>query len=745
MYLCINYKIMFEKIRKFTESTPFANANKVVIASVIPVLIFTYFGHFQIGFAFALGAFLTFPSDIPSNLKHKIAGMLVAGLIIAGCNLFVIILHPYPLILYPLLALLLFFISMLSVYGHRANMIAFSGLLSTALAFGHLETGWHAFTSTGLLFGGSLFYLVISVIFYLIRPHRYTELQIATALRLTSKYLKLRGDLWNIYSDRSKIIEKQLTLQVELNDIHDNLREVILRNQPDVGNSQQNRKFLLVFISSVEIMELAISNSFDHSKIQKKFSAHPNVLLTYQNLAYSLSDTLKQIAKSVENPKTFTPRRKMRKNLAKFENAIKEFETINVNSDENIWMLKNMLHYAEKQIEKIKVIERAFLQKTDFIELKNRDKDVDKFLAPMIYPLSTLLQNLSFSSSIFRHSLRLTFTILLSFVIAYYFPLQNLFWILLTLIVIMRPGFGLTKTRSYQRIIGTIIGAIIAFGILTVVQNSAILGTLTVISMVLGFAFTSINYRVGVTFVTIYVIILYGMLTPNIVDVIQYRVVDTLVAASLAFFANYFFWPSWEFKNSPGFLKKAIESNRDYLSEISHLYNTKGDALTSYKVARKNAFVGVGNLMASYQRMAQEPKSKQKQIDDIYQLAVLNHTLLSAGASLGTYIQSWKTTSASEAFNLVVKKIISNLSTAIQIIDLVEVDELEQTASIDELTHRFTELKNIRLKELEEDPAATSDYVSFMQEANLVIEQLIWLNGLSEQIVQTTQKLRSST
>lgn len=733
---------MIEKLRKFADSTPFANANKVMIASVIPVLIFSYFDMFQVGFAFAIGAFLTYPGDIPSNLRHKVIGVLVAAAIVAGCNLFVNILHPYPLFLYPLLAILLFFLSMLSVYGHRANMIAFSGLLSTSLAFGHLNSGWSIFTSAGLMFCGGVFYLIVSVIFHYIRPHRYTELQLASSLRQTSKYLKLRGDLWTIDADREKIVEKQLHLQVELNTIHDNIREIIMRNRPDVGNSEQNRKMLLVFISLVEIMELAISASFDHNKIQKRFSEYPNVLLSYQNLAYSLSATLKQIAKSLENSSHFVPRRKMRKHLAKFDEAIKEFDASDPASEESVWMLTNMLHYAEKQIEKIKVIERAFAEKPDLKALKGRDKDVGRFLTPIIYPIATLIENLSFSSSIFRHSLRLTFTILISFVIGYYFPLQNIYWILLTLIVIMRPGFGLTKSRSYQRIIGTVLGGAIAFGVLSLVQIPAVIGTLTVISMVLGFTFTSINYRIGVTFVTMYVVFLYGMLTPDIENVIQYRVVDTLVAAALAFFANYFFWPSWEFKSSPIFLKDAIQSNRDYLAEISLYYNTKGEATTSYKVARKNAFVGVGNLMASYQRMSQEPKSKQINISTIYKLAVLNHTLLSAAASLGTYIQSRNTTSASEAFNVIVNKIIDNLSKAVQILNLDKVEEIERTAEIDDLALRFTELKDIRFKELLADPSKREEYDDIMQEANLVIEQLIWLNGLSEQIVATTQKLK---
>lgn len=735
---------MFEKIRKFTDSTPFANANKIVLASLIPVLLFSYLDMFEVGFAIAMGAFLTFPSDIPSNLKHKISGMVVAAVVVAGCNLLVTILHPYPYILYPTIAIMLFFIAMLSVYGHRANMIAFSGLLSTSLAFGHISSGWNIFASAGLLFSGAMFYIFISVLFHWVRPHRYTELQIAEGLRLTSRYLKLRGDLWNIYADRSKIVEKQLNLQVDLNTIHDNLREIILRNRPDGGNSHRSRKLLLAFVSSVEIMELAVSNSFDHSKIQKRFSSHPRVLRTYQNLAYSLAGALKQIAKHLENPQTFIPRQKMSKSLLKFEQAIKEFDASDPHSQESIWMLTNMLHYAEKQIEKIKVIERSFSEKSDLKELNGRETDVEKFLTPIEYSFATLVENLGFSSSIFRHALRLTITILLSFVIAYYFPLQNVYWILITLIVIMRPGFGLTKSRSFQRIVGTVIGAAIAFGVLHFIQNPAVIGVFIVISMILGFAFTSINYRVGVTFVTIYVVFLYGLLTPNIADVIQYRVVDTLLAAALAFFANYFFWPSWEFKNAPNFIKDAIESNRNYLAEISKLYNVKGEASTAYKVARKHAFVGVGNLMASYQRMSQEPKSKQKNIGEIYQLAVLNHTLLSASASLGTYIQSRKTTSASKAFNIVVEKIIENLSSAIKILDLVHVEEIQQSAHIEELTHRFTALREIRESEID-SPSPTTDYNAIMQEANLVIEQLIWLNGLSEQIVQSAQKLKSES
>ena len=92
-----------------------------------------------------------------------------------------------------------------------------------------------------------------------------------------------------------------------------------------------------------------------------------------------------------------------------------------------------------------------------------------------------------------------------------------------------------------------------------------------------------------------------------------------------------------------------------------------------------------------------------------------------------------------------VDKIIENLSSAVRILNLVKVQEIEQTAAIEDLAMRFTELRNLRFSELDGDPASREKYDAIMQEANLVIEQLIWLNGLSEQIVATAQKLKKFT
>ncbi|RKS92431.1 putative membrane protein (TIGR01666 family) [Flavobacterium limicola] len=740
------YYDMIYKIRKFTDSTYFTNAIKVTIAAVIPVVIFSFLGKFEMGFAIALGAVFTYPSDIPSSLKHKINGVLVTAFLVAGINLLVNIVFPYSWIFYPFLAVLIFLISMLSVYGQRATMVSFSGLIAVSLAFASINTGWAMLLHAGLILAGGLFYLLISLIFHYIRPHRYVELQIAECIRLTAKYLKLRGDLWTLNADRKSIIEKQLHLQVELNTIHQNIREVLISSHTTSGSSNQNRKMLLVFISLVEILELALSTAFDHDKLHQKFDDYPKVLHTYQNLAYNLAASLKQLSKSVKKSTKYISKHTLLGDLNALQLAITDYENDlgKTTASEGVFMLTTMLQYAEKQVEKIKIVERAFTVTFNSHDFKGIDTDLEKFLTPQYYPLSTLTQNLSFSSTIFRHSLRLTITLMLGFIIGKFLPFHNVYWILLTIIVIMRPGYGLTKERSFHRIIGTVIGGLVAFGILFIVKDNIIISVLSIVCMLLGFSFTQINYKVSAIFVTMYVVFIYGIITPNIGDLVQYRILDTVVGATLAFLANHFLWPSWEFLNIPLYLEKAIKANQDYLKEISIFYNKKGNISTSYRLARKNAFIEIGNLMASFQRMVQEPKSKQKQMPQVYKLTVLNHSLLSSLASLGTYIQSHKTTTASEAFNVVVDTAIKNLDNTIAILKENNL-ALKENLPQEDLAMRFTELKNIREKELKEGIPIDEDAFQLkMQEAQLVIEQLIWLTNLSENILKTTKILKDS-
>ncbi len=738
---------MITKIKDFTLGNNLTNALKAALSAVIPVLLFSYLGDLQTGLIIALGALFTFPSDTPSNLKHKINGILVTVLILASCNLLINLTSPYPFIFYPVFTCLVFILSMLAVYGQRATMVAFSALMTISISFSHTHTGWEILYHAGLFLGGGLFYLLVSIIFHYINPHRYTELQIVECIKLTSKYLNLRGDLWELNSDRKEITRKQLHLQVELNDIQEKIREILVRNRTNYGSSHQNRKMLMSFMTLVEIMELAVSTSFDHNKLHQKFDEHPKVLMTYQNLAYNLAKNLKSLSKKIRKRKSYSPKNNLVENLYAFENAITEYEKTlgKTEASEGVLMLTNMLHYAEKQVEKIKTLERAYTSNVKLKDLKGRDKDLENLITPDYYPLNTLVENFSFSSMEFRHSLRITTTLLIGFIIGKILPFENVYWILLTIVVIMRPGYGLTKERTTHRFIGTVIGGVLGFAVLATGPSPAILGVLTILFLILGLTFNPSNYRIGTTFITLHVIFIFAILNPTDNNIVLYRILDTLVGATLAILANHFLWPFWEFLNTNENIKNSIEANRNYLKEISILYNNKEGINQKYRLARNQAFIEIGNLMASFQRMLQEPKSKQTNLQQVYKFTVVNNALLSAAASLGTYTQSHKTTEASASFNIIFDRIIKNLDYAISLLK-EENKPTETEAPIDDISNNsFIELKKIREKELSQaeniENIESKEFKIKMQEAQLVIEQLVWLTNLSENIVKTTKIL----
>lgn len=337
-------------------------------------------------------------------------------------------------------------------------------------------------------------------------------------------------------------------------------------------------------------------------------------------------------------------------------------------------------------------------------------------------------------SQVFRHSLRVTTVCIVAFLLGAFLPLQNVYWIILTLIVIMRPGYGLTKSRFYERIIGTVAGGIIAFGILMFLHDRAIITSLAIVAMILGFAFTASNYKVGATFITMYVVFLYSILQGDTQKVVEIRILDTIIGGLLAFFANHFLWPSWEFLNVREHIAKALDANKKYISEISTLYESKSDVTLDYRISRRNAFIETGNLMASYQRMVQEPKSKQLQLAALYKLAVLNHAILSSAASLGTFIQTHHTTPASERFRNTIAEIVSKF-------ELAKTHLIIPKRKVKGIDPDHIQNDYVGLKIPEKTSLATSEIVK-LQEVQLVRAQLELIKNLSTSVEKVCRSLK---
>src|SRR3546814_11325946 len=76
-------------------------------------------------------------------------------------------------------------------------------------------------------------------------------------------------------------------------------------------------------------------------------------------------------------------------------------------------------------------------------------------------------------TTLFR-SLRLTLAAVTGYLVSLIIAQDHSYWILMTVIIIMKPAFGSTKKRIYERLAGTVLGGLAGVGILLLVHNPAV-------------------------------------------------------------------------------------------------------------------------------------------------------------------------------------------------------------------------------------------------------------------------------
>ncbi|HUH25091.1 MAG TPA: FUSC family membrane protein [Flavobacterium sp.] len=731
---------MFEKLILKLGDNQFYNALKITFTAILSFFIFINFGDFSAAFTVTLGAMLCAPIDISSNFKHKVIGLLSVSFLIPIISYVLTVTYGHFLLFSVIFCAFVFISAFISLYGHRANLLSFTLLLTISLSFIHHDKPEILVSNCIYLLCGGLIYTFISVIFYLINPNRYINIEVAECIDSTSDYLKLRSKLWEKDADREKINHQLLEKQVRINELHELIREYLVYNKARTLNSNNNRKLLVALTSLVEILELAMTNAFDHQEFFEFFKDDESVLNDYGTLAKHFGETLESLTVHIKTNKKYHSPYSLTNELKQLKSRIDDYiQSKNISPfDEQVVHVNNLLFYANKQVEKIKGLERIYKERVNADELRGKYRDLEKFFTPEHYRFKTFVEHLNFKSVSFRYSLRITITMFLGFVIGTLLNFENAYWILLTIVVIMRPGYGLTKQRTKHRVIGTIIGGVLGVVTLMLIDNNIVLTILTIISMLLGYWLTNIDYKTGVTFVTFYVIMVYGILTGTAENQVIFRILDTGVGALLAFLATLFLLPTWELYALSNHLENSLKAIRNYIDQVKHYYIDKGEPTTSYKLARKNAFIEVGNLMASFQRMIQEPKRKQQNRAELYELAILSQTLVSAAASIGTYIQHHKTTEASNSFRLVMDYIKNNLSKSLNHLNFqTEVYDIEEDFKVS-----ITLLKTIRREEVDSMDIDEQQKIQKLEESQLIIDQLIWMSNLSEQIEKVTLKMR---
>jgi uncharacterized membrane protein YccC len=745
---------MLDGIRRFFISADFYKSLTFILAALVPILVSSYyFSQVEIGFAIALGVFYNSPTNSIGSVKHRTIGMVYSILLTTFATIVTGYAAFHIALLVPVLAILTFTISYISVFGFRASLVSLAGMLAVVISFANSYVDLSVFEYGIYVFIGGVWYLLVSSILNFLNPKMYIEELLSDTMRLTGSYLGIRAELLRGEIDSDSLQTKLFEYQSELSDKHEALREVILSQRQKSGFSNRIRRKFLLFIELVDMLELAIATPIDYDKVAMIFKDKPETLVPFVDLIEAMATHLNYISKVIIRDEKVQGSSDIRALLKKIRSTIDTFkqQDISAATSDGFYILVNLFEYQAAQAQKLNAMERVLNVFTKNNQLKNEAEGDLRFLTPQDYGFTKLRENFSMKSSIFRHSLRLSVVMVVGFVIGHLLSLQNPYWILITILVIMRPSYGLTKKRMQHRVFGTLIGAVIALVLVYLIQNTFVFGVLAAVSLVLALSLVQLNYRTFAIFLTLHIVFLHAVYHPDVLDAIQYRIADTLLGAGLAILSNLFLFPSWEFMTIEDSVSKTLQSNAGYLRQIAAIYTTKSNDFSDYKLSRKSAFLDIGDLNAAFQRMTQEPKSKQKYFSEIYDLVVLSNTFLSSLASLGTFIQTHETTAISSSVETFVVNILENIENAVLVVQGKHIQESNMTVHVDvaasELEKKYKSLSKNFDKILLENPSEEIAALSLeLQETKLVIEQMSYLLKLSHNLLQkvTTYKKTNS-
>jgi len=626
-------------IHDFLLSTYFADGLRITFGVLCPSLVMAQFGMLEYGMTLSLGALCVSVVDAPGPIVHRRNAMLVTTALITVISVLVGLTNKNPYFTGALVILCSFAFSMLIVYGARAGAIGTAVLLVMVLSIDDVrpwkEVLWYAV----LVFGGGIWYTLLSYSIYRLRPYRLVQQTLSDSIFELSAFLRAKARFYQSKMNYDENYKNLLQMQVVVHEKQEEVRELLFKTREIVRESTPEGRFLvLVFVDTVDLFEQIMSTYYDYKTLHEQFESQ-HVLHYFEQIIYKTADSIENIAfalKAGGRPQMVPG---IETNIARLKEKILDLENNKQQQPYNalgLLALRNIELNIENILARVKTITQYF-NKNEKSKLKKRDFEANRFVSRQDFGRKLFFENLTFSSAPFRHAVRVAIVMFIGFVVAKILDFAHSYWILLTILVISKPGFTLTKQRNYQRIIGTVIGAFIGMAVLVYIHDRNTLFVILLLCMIGSYSFQRKNYVVSVVFTTPYVLVLFDFLGMGNLSIARERIFDTLIGSGIATIASYALFPNWEHERLKQGMIDMIRANLNYFKQVTHLYLEGSDKLTEYKVARKELFVSTANLTSLFQRMFSEPKSKQWHIQEVHRFTVLHHSLSSYAATLSLF------------------------------------------------------------------------------------------------------------
>ena len=594
------------------------NGASVGLGVVAVALISSAIFGFAAGQPATLGAISASISDLPAPWREK-ARTLAFGFALAMLSTVAIqIALPWRASTLLMIGVISFVGGLVTGLGRWAVAVGMQAVIPMVfiLGFPH-ETYPAALRTEMLLLGGGVAYIAIALLATVFTDASARRMVASETIREFSIYLRAVAGIFDPDQDLAAAYGATIRQQSALSDQFQSARALLLERPGKMGERLRLAASIGILLDALDAL---VAAQCDVELIRKTPAAAPVLARIGDALRVGSLD-LRHLSLELltTGHPTLPPDHQLTIDALKREAARAEVEAIDPEShaalDATTWRLVLSLSHVRR-------LEQS-LSNDATARAAIGDVDLAAFIPKRSYAPSTLAAHFSPDSPVLRFAARLSLAMMAGALVA-----QSLGedrhgnWVLLTIAVVMRAGYGLTRQRRDDRVIGTLIGCVMAAGSVAYLPVGALVAVQG-LAVAVVHSFARLNYRIASTGASVMALVTLHLVQPWVSAPILVRLADTLVGAAIAHLFNYF-WPRWEFFEAPQLARRLQAQLAAFASAALRSDVSDHD----YRLTRKNVIEAMAALSDSAGRMAIEPTTARKGLDEMAELLIRAYSLV---------------------------------------------------------------------------------------------------------------------
>lgn len=508
-----------------------------------------------------------------------------------------------------------------TAYGRSALTIGIAGVLSLVLgmAIPVGNTAEVLFRAT-LFAGGAVGYAVLALVGAWLFDDRDRRLFLNEALRAFARYLSVRAGLYEAGTPMPSALRDVIEAHGALMERLQAARDAIFTGRP----TPKRRRWIAGMLALLDVYEAVLSSDADWETLRQ--TASPTALERFAALTRDMARDIEGLALALVVPTAAIPDRRHTAALKALDSELAAQATVDAASG------RSTRDAVVEALRHIRLLAGIVAGGEHVAPLPG--VDLTAFVQVQDTRLATLWTHLTPASPVMRYAIRLTLAMLAGYALTVAIPRYvHGGWILLTIALIMRASFAVTRQRRNDRIIGTLAGCAATALVVPILPPTGLL-VLIIVAAGIAHAYAVVNYRVTSFAASVMALLLVHMLDAATV-LFTDRIVDTLIGAALSVAFSYLL-PSWEWRDVPRLVRRLLDADRNFAAEALQ----SNPVEQQYRLARKRVLDTFTALATITRRLSSEPGVRQRQLAGLNALLSANYLLASDLAAVQSLLRT---------------------------------------------------------------------------------------------------------